>query len=71
MGLYSIFLGLGQIIGGGFGGIFARAFGFDGLIYLTVILACVALPSLLWLAWFERKAHFSLQSPIVLEQQSQ
>ncbi len=54
MGLYSIFLGLGQIIGGGFGGIFARAFGFDGLIYLTALLACVALPSLLWLAWYER-----------------
>ena len=56
MGLYSIFLGLGQIIGGGFGGIFARAFGFDGLIYLTALLACVALPSLLWLARYERKA---------------
>ena len=56
MGLYSIFLGLGQIIGGGFGGIFARAFGFDGLIYLTILLACVALPSLLWLARFERKS---------------
>ena len=55
MGLYSIFLGLGQIIGGGFGGIFARAFGFDGLIYLTALLACVALPSLLWLAWYERR----------------
>ncbi len=56
MGLYSIFLGLGQIIGGGFGGIFAHSFGFDGLIYLTALLACVALPSLLGLAWYERKA---------------
>lgn len=56
MGLYSIFLGLGQVVGGGFGGIFARAFGFDGLIYLTALLACVALPSLLWLARFERKS---------------
>jgi MFS family permease len=58
MGLYSIFLGLGQIIGGGFGGIFARAFGFDGLIYLTALLACVALPSLLWLARYERKTAY-------------
>lgn len=58
MGLYSIFLGLGQIIGGGFGGIFARTFGFDGLIYLTALLACVALPSLLGLAWYERRAAF-------------
>ncbi len=56
MGLYSIFLGLGQIVGGGFGGIFARVFGFDGLIYLTVLLACVALPSLLWLARYERRS---------------
>ena len=47
MGLYSIFLGLGQLLGNGFGGVFARLWGFDGLIYLTVILACVVLISLL------------------------
>ncbi len=55
MGLYSIFLGLGQSIGNGLGGLFARNFGFDGLIYLTVLLALVALGSLLWLFWQERK----------------
>jgi MFS family permease len=49
MGLYSIFLGVGQILGNGLGGIFAHGFGFDGLIYLTVLLACIALISLLWL----------------------
>ncbi len=49
MGLYSIFLGVGQILGNGLGGIFAHGFGFDGLIYLTVLLACIALLSLLWL----------------------
>jgi MFS family permease len=54
MGLYSIFLGLGQILGNGLGGIFARSFGFDGLIYLTVILASIALLSLLWLFRQER-----------------
>lgn len=63
MGLYSIFLGLGQIIGSGFGGIFARAFGFDGLIYLTALLGCIALPSLLWLARYERKS-----APIYVQQ---
>ena len=47
MGLYSIFLGLGQLLGNGLGGVFARMWGFDGLIYLTVILACVVLISLL------------------------
>lgn len=54
MGLYSIFLGLGQILGNGMGGLFARSLGFDGLILLTAILATVALPSLLLLLKRER-----------------
>jgi MFS family permease len=54
MGLYSIFLGIGQIVGNGLGGIFARGFGFDGLIYVTALLACVALASLLWLFYHEK-----------------
>jgi Major Facilitator Superfamily. len=49
MGLYSIFLAVGQIVGNGLGGVFAHRFGFDGLIYLTVLLACVALLALGWL----------------------
>jgi MFS family permease len=53
MGLYSIFLGLGQLLGNGIGGVFARLWGFDGLIYLTAILACVVLLSLL--ALFQRE----------------
>jgi MFS family permease len=56
MGLYSIFLGLGQILGNGAGGIFARNFGFDGLIYLTIILGTIALLSLLWLYQQEKKS---------------
>jgi len=55
MGLYSIFLGLGQSIGNGLGGVFAHNFGFDGLIYLTALLAFVAFISLLWLNRQERK----------------
>jgi len=54
MGLYSIFLGAGQLIGNGLGGVCARAWGFDGLIYLTVLLACVALVSLLILYRLEK-----------------
>jgi MFS family permease len=54
MGLYSIFLGVGQIVGNGFGGLFVRQFGFDGFIYLTCILAAIALGSLLWLQWISR-----------------
>ncbi len=56
MGLYSIFLGVGQILGNGLGGIFAHGFGFDGLIYLTALLACIALVSLLWLFHQEKIA---------------
>jgi len=57
MGLYSVFLGLGQILGNGLGGVFANRFGFDGLIYLTAMLALIALVSLLWL--FKREKAFS------------
>lgn len=55
MGLYSVFLGLGQLFGNGLGGIFAHRWGFDGLIYLTALLAFVALISLLTLFWQERR----------------
>ncbi len=47
MGLYSVFLGLGQLLGNGLGGVFAQVWGFDGLVYLTAILAFVALVCLL------------------------
>jgi cyanate permease len=57
MGLYSIFLGLGQILGNGMGGLFARSFGFDGLILLTALLATLALPSLLLLVKRERRSY--------------
>lgn len=55
MGLYSIFLGLGQILGNGLGGMFAHHFGFDGLVYLTALLALVALLSLFWLFKKDKK----------------
>lgn len=55
MGLYSVFLGLGQLLGNGLGGVFAQKWGFDGLVYLTALLALVALISLLFLYRQERK----------------
>ncbi len=55
MGLYSVFLGLGQLLGNGLGGFFAEQWGFDGLIYLTALLAGVALVSLLFLFRQDRK----------------
>jgi MFS family permease len=55
MGLYSVFLGLGQLLGNGLGGVFAQSWGFDGLIFLTIILAFIALISLLQLFRLERR----------------
>ena len=55
MGLYSVFLGLGQLLGNGMGGVFAQAWGFDGLVFLTAILAFIALISLLLLFRLEKR----------------
>jgi predicted MFS family arabinose efflux permease len=43
MGLYSVFLAIGQIIGALIGGIAADARGIDGMLIATVILLLVAL----------------------------
>jgi MFS family permease len=56
MGLYSVFLGLGQLLGNGLGGVFAEIWGFDGLIYLTLLLAFIALVSLLALYRLEKRS---------------
>jgi len=58
MGLYSVFLGLGQLLGGALGAVFAQSWGFDGLIYLTVGLACVAMIALLTLFRMERRIRY-------------
>ncbi|GAC1514319.1 MAG: MFS transporter [Chloroflexota bacterium] len=41
MGLYSVMLGIGQLVGSGLGGLFAQIAYFDGLAYLTMILASI------------------------------
>jgi MFS family permease len=56
MGLYSVFLGIGQLLGNGLGGVFAQNWGFDGLIFLTMLLAFVALLSLLRLSRIDKRA---------------
>jgi len=55
MGLYSVFLGIGQLVGSGGGGFFVKALGqgFNGLVIGTVLLAIVALVAVVWL----RKGH--------------
>lgn len=47
MGLYSLFLGVGEVVGGTAGGRFAQAWGIDGLIFLTLILAAIAMVAVL------------------------
>jgi MFS family permease len=56
MGLYSVFLGVGQLLGNGLGGVFAQNWGFNGLIFLTMILGFVALLSLLRLSRMDKRA---------------
>lgn len=41
MGLYSVFLGVGQVIGTTLGGLFATWFGLDGLLLLSAIFAVI------------------------------
>jgi MFS family permease len=55
MGLYSVILGLGQLLGGALGGPFADAGGVDGLILLTALLTTGALATVLALRHFERE----------------
>jgi MFS family permease len=43
MGLYSVFLGAGQLVGGAVGGIFALRGAVDGLVVLTLLLGLLAL----------------------------
>jgi MFS family permease len=58
MGLYSVFLGVGQLLGNGLGGVFAQNWGFDGLIFLTMLLAFIALLSLLRLSRIDKRAAY-------------
>jgi MFS family permease len=55
MGLYSVFLALGQIAGALIGGFAVEAFGFDGILVATFILMAAALPPLLQLRLFEHR----------------
>jgi MFS family permease len=55
MGLYSVFLALGQICGALIGGFAVEALGFDGILIATLILIGVALPPLVQLRLFEHR----------------
>ncbi|HUR15962.1 MAG TPA: MFS transporter, partial [Candidatus Limnocylindrales bacterium] len=49
MGLYGVFLAVGQIVGTMAGGIASDAAGIDGLLMATLIFMAIALPPLFWL----------------------
>lgn len=53
MGLYSVFLGLGQITGSLIGGLAADALGFDGILGTSVVLLVIAVVPLMRLRQFE------------------
>lgn len=53
MGLYSVMLGLGQLIGGAVGGPFAEIGGIDGLVLFTAILGAIATAVVLILRRYE------------------
>lgn len=53
MGLYSVLLGVGQLVGGGAGGPFAQRWGMDGIILLTGLFGLVALATVLRLYQIE------------------
>ncbi len=56
MGLYSVLLALGQLLGGLTGGLFAQLWGIDGMILLTLLLAVMAAISLVGLTPAEPRA---------------
>lgn len=49
MGLYSVFLGIGQFIGGSTGGLFIVGMGFNGLLIASLLLGAVAGSAVYWL----------------------
>ena len=63
MGLYSVFLALGQILGALLGGIAAEAYGLDGIFVLALVLLAIAL---LPLAHLRRYEHFVVGKPASL-----
>ena len=53
MGLYSVFLGIGQLLGAIIGGYFAEQRGIDGLLWLSAAFGIITLMSL----WLLRRKH--------------
>ena len=56
MGLYTVFLGVGQVVGTAVGGVFATRAGIDGLILLSSVFGLITLASLFYLRKSEQPA---------------
>ena len=67
MGLYSVFLGIGQVLGAILGGLAASWKGIDGLIVATAGLLVIGIIALLNLRYHEGAAVSSTASPSILE----
>ena len=57
MGVYSVVLGLGYLLGSVLGGVFASWLAFDGLALLTIVLALIGLASVLAMIISDRRRH--------------
>ena len=55
MGLYSVFLGIGQIIGSTIGGVAAQLAGLDGIFAMSVVLLSIAILPISQLRQFEHQ----------------
>ncbi len=64
LGVYSVILGLGYLIGNVLGGVFARWLAFDGLAILTIGLAVVAMVSVAVSIAVVRRAPLPSESPV-------
>ena len=58
MGLYSVFLAIGQIGGAMIGGVASEAFALDGILLATLLLLAVALAPLYRLRAYEHRFEF-------------
>jgi predicted MFS family arabinose efflux permease len=65
MGLYSVFLGLGQFLGASLGGPFVDLAGADGMILSTVLLGIFAGGMILWLRAAENSRSQMPAQPVI------
>ena len=63
MGLYSVFLAVGQIVGSFAGGVAAELASIDGILIATLIFMAVALPPLYWLRAYEHHIPGAMVEP--------